>query len=230
METIKSGVGRPNKKGLDYFAHSIKHSDEENIIFQQFGCIGYTVYYTLREKVTENGYYYELTERKIQLICSQFHIEIAIFNEILSFMMELELFDKVLFKKYGILTSEQLQIYYVFSASRRTKIYIIQEYCMVTDVVLYKEFSDSKPHEKITLYSISDDNNLIDGNTNSQSKVKENKRKEKKSESKEIKKEKVNAKENGKGYERGSTEGENKGKPLDVSELNDEEYKALFHQ
>ena len=169
---IKNGVGRPNKKGLDYFAHLVKHSDEENIIFQQFGCIGYTVYYSIREKITENGYYYELTDRKKLLLCSQFHIEIPDFNKIISFAIDLELFDKALFEKYGVLTSERLQIDYIFSASRRTQIDFITEYCLISNTVLYREFSDSKVLEKITYYSICDNNNSISDNSNSQSKVK----------------------------------------------------------
>lgn len=227
---IKNGVGRPNKKGLDYFAHLVKHSDEENIIFQQFGCIGYTVYYSIREKITENGYYYELTDRKKLLLCSQFHIEIPDFNKIISFAIDLELFDKALFEKYGVLTSERLQIDYIFSASRRTQIDFITEYCLISNTVLYREFSDSKVLEKITYYSICDNNNSISDNSNSQSKVKYSKSNSESIE-KEIKKEKASAKENGKGNDRESAERGSKEKPqIDVSELSDEEYKALFHQ
>ena len=117
--------GRPLKKGLDYFAHSVKHTDEEKILFRKYGCNGYTLYYVLREKITENGYYYELNESKRILLCSQFHLEEAMFLDILQFAVELDLFDKTIFETYHVLTNENLQIDYIAAASRRKKLDII---------------------------------------------------------------------------------------------------------
>lgn len=232
-----SRVGRPIKKGLDYFAHLVKHTDEESILFKKYGCNGYAAYYVLREKITENGYFYELTDKKILLLCSDYlNIERVLFDEILQFALELGLFDKGLFEKYAVLTSERLQIDYIIAASRRKQIDFFSEYFLISDNVMCSEI-DNSTSEKLNFYSISDNNNSINANRNTQSKRKsksnsnsERKRKsESESESKQI--EKISAKENGKGNDRESAERGSKEKPqIDVSELSDEEYKALFHQ
>lgn len=226
-EYLKNGVGRPNKKGLDYFAHLVKHSDEENILFKKYGCSGYAVFYYLREKITENGYYYELTDRKILLLCSDLQIEDrTLFDEILSFIIELELFDRLLFDEYRILSSERLQLDYIIAASRRTKIDFIQEYYLISDDTFYREISDSRIQNKLHIYSISDNRNSINVNRNKQSKS--NSKNE--SKSKEEKKKEIEIlKENGKGNIKGSIEGEQREKPQ-IDGLTDEQYNALFRK
>lgn len=227
----KNGVGRPNKKGLDYFAHLVKHSDEERILISKYGCNGYAVYYSMREKVTENGYYYELTDRKSLLICSELNIEKSLFNEIISFTIELELFDKRIFDKYKVLTSERLQIDYIIAASRRTKIDIIEEYILYSEDTFYREINDTKIKEKVNIYSISANINSNNANRKRQSKVKNSKSivensnskaKEKKSDNKE------NAIFNEKEIIKGSAEGKKREKTKSIDDMSDDEFKAMF--
>jgi len=251
-DSLKSGAGRPNKKGLDYFAHLITHTDEENILFQQFGCTGYTVYYVMREKITENGYYYELNERKRTLLCSQFQIKESDFIKIINLAIELDLFDKTIFETYGVLTSERLQISYILAAARRKKIDFYDEYFLVTDVAFITKIGDEKLYEKITLYAINDDTNSINANINSinvdinsinvntnsinvNTNSQRKRKRERKSKSKEIEKETVKekrpaqARSVGKGYKKESAERENKGKPiLDIIAMPNEEFEQKY--
>ena len=50
-------VGRNGKIGLDYFSHSTKPS-EEDILFSSQGLKGKGLYYTIQEKIFENGYFF----------------------------------------------------------------------------------------------------------------------------------------------------------------------------
>ena len=229
METIKSGVGRPNKKGLDYFAHLVRHTDEETILFQKYGCIGYAVYYILRGKIAENGYCYQLNKRKLILLCSRFQIKESVFDEILEYAIELELFDKTIYETYSVLTSIRVQVDYILAAHRRKRIDFCEEYYLLTYDIFLKEVGDIKLYDKIKLFAINVDTNSINADINSIN-VDTNSQRKRKSNSKEIEKEKqpAPARSVGKRYEKESAERENKGKPIDIFALSNAEFSAMF--
>ena len=237
-----STIGRPLKKGLDYFAHSVKHTDEENILFRKYGCNGYTVYYVLREKIAENGYYYEMNESKRILLCSKYNLDETMFLEIINFAVKLKLFDKTIFETYQVLTNENLQIDYIVAASRRKKIDFFEEYYLINNYTLLCEIAEPKTCEKITIYSIYADNKSLSVNNNSLSADKKALFAEKPSYSreeyskresilkeKEKKKQPVLAQSVGKEYEKESAERENKGKPiLDIIAMPNEEFEQKY--
>lgn len=237
-ENIKR-AGRPNKQGLAYFAHLVNRSDEENILINTFGCLGYAVYYYILEKITGNGYYYELNKKRILLICSTLHIEQNEFEKILNYCFELDLFNQELYNEYSILTSEKVQENYLYASliSRRKQINFYQEYYLISDVYYYESVSTEARNKIYTrsIYdnnnSINDNNNVINSTENKHNKSNSNNENNTINNSNSKQKDKNNiALQNGKGSKRIVKELEGKTQPDNFDTGSDDEYRALFNK
>ncbi len=225
-------AGRPNKQGLDYFAHLVNRSDDESILINKYGAIGYAVYYLILEKITSNGYYYELNNKREMFICTTLRIEQEEFKEILNLAIELELFDKDIFTKYNVLTSEKMQQDYLYSAQRRNKIEIIQEYYLISDDYYYGNISKGTD-KKLYIRSINVDNNSVNVNSNSAKNNKNthsNSNTDNNTEINTKNNETINSdSENGK-RSKGIVKGtEGKTSPQISNTLSDNEFRALFY-
>lgn len=123
-------VGRNGKTGLDYFSHSTKPSEEEDILFLSQGLKGKGLYYTIQEKIFENGYYFKLDNIRTQKILS-YGINKDYLSKFLQIAFDLEIYDKLLFEQHQILTSKQIQLDYLFACKRRKNINFIEEYFLL---------------------------------------------------------------------------------------------------
>ena len=150
-------VGRNGKIGLDYFSHSTKPSEEEDIIFSSQGLKGKGLYYTLREKIFENGYFFKLDNIRTQKILS-YGISKDYLNNFLQITFELEIFDKHLFEQYQILTSKQIQLDYLFACKRRKSINFIAEYFLLKEKdIKTLNSKEDEIQEKICLSDLNGD-------------------------------------------------------------------------
>lgn len=123
-------VGRNGKIGLDYFSHSTKPSEEEDILFSSQGLKGKGLYYTIQEKIFENGYFFKLDNIRTQKILS-YGIDKNYLSNFLQIAFDLEIYDKHLFEQYQILTSKQIQLDYLFACKRRKNVNFISEYFLL---------------------------------------------------------------------------------------------------
>lgn len=123
-------VGRNGKIGLDYFSHSTKPSEEEDILFLSQGLKGKGLYYTIQEKIFENGYFFKLDNIRTQKILS-YGINKDYLSKFLQIAFDLEIYDKLLFEQHQILTSKQIQLDYLFACKRRKNVNFIVEYFLL---------------------------------------------------------------------------------------------------
>ena len=162
-------VGRNGKIGLDYFSHSTKPSEEEDILFSSQGLEGKGLYYTMQEKIFENGYFFKLDNIRTQKILS-YGIDKNYLSNFLQIAFDLEIYNKHLFEEHQILTSKQIQLDYLFACKRRKTVNFISEYFLLRkqDIENLNNKED-KMQEKIcltNLYGIDVDINSFYVNNN----------------------------------------------------------------
>jgi len=121
-------MGRPNKDGVDYFPHDVDLSGDEKIqlLESDHGILGYAVFCKLLERIYRNGYFIHADERFIKLFSRNCNIEIDACKNIINSCLE-NLFDKKLYSKFEILTSQGIQKRYMEIVKRRRQIEVISE-------------------------------------------------------------------------------------------------------
>ncbi|MDY4698068.1 Lin1244/Lin1753 domain-containing protein [Eubacterium coprostanoligenes] len=176
-------LGRNGKIGLDYFSHSTKPSEEEDILFSSQGLEGKGLYYTIQEKIFENGYFFKLDNIRTQKILS-YGIDKNYLSNFLQIAFDLEIYNKHLFEEHQILTSKQIQLDYLFACKRRKTVNFISEYFLLRKQEIENlNNKEDEMQEKIcltNLYGIDVDINSFYVNNN-QNNVNTNKQIEKES-------------------------------------------------
>lgn len=119
-------------KGLEYFPH-YRRSVFLNLIIMRYGSKGYLVVDTLLEKIFlgQEGYYLSFNEAVSEVISRTdlFGLVRASFvAEIVKFCVSENFFDKELYKKYGILTSTEIQKFYIEVKSKSKNFEIVNDY------------------------------------------------------------------------------------------------------
>lgn len=158
-------MGRPYKKGLDYFELDCYLDDKFGMIEAEFGDKGFAIVVKLLQLIyRENGYYCEWTENLISLHVSKMGASsgIELIKEVVQTCIRVGIFSKELFDKYHILTSRGIQERYFRAVSKRKGIEVKKEYSLI----------------KVIQNSVNDGNNPVNDVKNEVSDAK--KRKEKK--------------------------------------------------
>lgn len=157
------------KEGIDSFLLDCRTNDNLAEIEAEFSITGFAVVVRLWQKIyAEKGYYCEWIERSPLLFLSQWFggnsgVTVNTINEIVARCISIGIFNKSLYDKYRILTSEGIQRRYFDVVKRRTEISIIKEYLLVS-VANFKG--------NVNIISISVDKNAENVSRNETSKVK----------------------------------------------------------
>ena len=159
-------MARPNKEGLDYFPLDCKMDDKVYMIEVELGLEGFALFIKLLMKIYNENYYIEWNERKAKIFANQNNTNINVVNELINVCLNEGLFDKKLYIKYQILTSNGIQKRYFHSIKTRKDIYIIKEY-LVNGISNYFDKSIN-----VNINSIKDTINPIKDTDYSHSKVK----------------------------------------------------------
>lgn len=160
---------RPQKAKLDYFPldTDIDQDDKIALIEAKHGIVGFGVIIKLFKKIyATNGYYYEWNEKTQLLFSKAIGVDFEKVIEIVNDALNWKLFDRGLYKKYGILTSNRIQKTYLEATIRRKEVELIKEY-------LLDGINGYIKRDNVVIYAINTGNNK-------QSKVKESKVKESK--------------------------------------------------
>lgn len=157
-------AGRPLKQGLDYFSHSAINDDNINALMQCYGAKGYAVYYSLCEKICNNGYFYEIKDRQIKLLCLNLKITEDEFYNILSLMIELEMFSREIYANFNVLTSSKMQEDYFFATKNRKTTTFFVEYLLLDNNYLL-ENTDEKRKIRLTPIKVTNNSINVDENT-----------------------------------------------------------------
>lgn len=162
-------MARPNKEGLDYFPLDCKMDDKVYMVEVELGLEGFALFVKLLMKIYNENYYIEWNERKAKIFANQNNTNINVINTLINVCLSEDLFDKKLYKKYLILTSNGIQKRYFRAVKDRKDIYIIKEY--LTNGI--DNYFDNLIN--VNINSINDDINSIKDKHNPQSIVKDSK-------------------------------------------------------
>ena len=124
-------MARPIKKGIDYFPLDVRLNDKMKLIETRFGLKGFAVVVKLWMKIYSVGYYCEWNEDVALLFASENRVGDSAVSEIVDEALRRGIFDRELFDKYGILTSEGIQERYFEAVSRRQKVEIDKRYLLI---------------------------------------------------------------------------------------------------
>ena len=126
------------KVGLESFLLNCHTNDNLAEIEAIYGIKGFAVIVRLWQKIySEKGYYCEWTERSPLLFLSNWFggnsgVDLNLIKEVVKTALQNGLFNKSLYEKYHILTSDGIQKRYFDVAKRRKEIEVIEEYLLVS--------------------------------------------------------------------------------------------------
>lgn len=169
-------MARPTKQGLDYYPKDVKskYDTKFKYVESKNSVIARLVIYELWDLIYgENGYFLKFDNIQRVLFLGDLPINENQLSDILNSCFEIELFNKSLYDKFQILTSESIQKRYLEAVGRRAKVTIISDYFL-----LPKNSYCNINLVNVDINSINVDNNSINDNISTQSKVKESKVKE----------------------------------------------------
>lgn len=161
-------MARPYSEGrLQYFPMDCVMNDAMKLLEAEFGLTAFAVVVKLWQKIyAGRGYYCEWT-REVALVFSQeVGVGANVVSEILSSAFKRGIFDRDLFDKYSILTSDGIQKRYFEAVKRRKRIEADSRFLLVK-VAQMEVNADNNP--------VNADNNLVNADDNPQSKVNESK-------------------------------------------------------
>lgn len=162
-------MARPTKQGLDYYPKDVKakYDTKFKYVESKNSVIARLVIYELWDLIYgENGYFLKFDNIQRVLFLGDMPINDEQLVEILDSCFEIGLFEKSLFEKYQILTSESIQKRYMEAVGRRAKVSIISDYFLLPKNSFY-----NINWVNVNINSINVNNNSINDDIYPQSKV-----------------------------------------------------------
>lgn len=143
-------MARQAKQGLDYFPFDVDFFDDDRIVLacSNFGFKGEVIAMKLLCKIyKDNGYYYQWGDDEARLFAKRVggDVQHTLVNDIVHELIRRDFFDKIMFDRFKILTSSDIQERYLFivknfKLKRRS---INQQYLLGDN----SEFSDKNTEE-----------------------------------------------------------------------------------
>ena len=119
-------IGRPQKKGLDYYSFDTTFFEDvkiRKIVRDCQGGNGIIVYIYFKTQIYKNGYYMELDDEWYTWASLDLAYPEDFVVQCIEYMTKIELFDRELYEKHKILTSRdvQKQYFYICQLNKRKK-------------------------------------------------------------------------------------------------------------
>lgn len=134
-------MARKPEIGLKYFNHECTYRDNLNFIVAKYKSEGYHIYFEiLRKAYQHTGYYMAAEEYNLYLLSQETTVKIERLKEIIIDCVEIELFNKNLYKKFSILTAESIQSRYllILHNAKRTTAFLTKQYILLDQKELKK--------------------------------------------------------------------------------------------
>lgn len=169
-------MARPIKEGLDYFSldTDIQNNDKIQYIEAEHGNIGFAVIIKIFCKIYgTHGYYTMMTEREQKLFSKRINVDINLINAVINTAVEENLFDKNIYKRYGVLTSKCVQERFIAAAERRKIINFERKYLLIpipNDTKCKIVVKDDHREVNVNINSVDTDNNSINDSKSTQRK------------------------------------------------------------
>jgi len=160
------------RQGINAFLFDCISSDALACVEVLYGAKGFAIIVKIMCKIHyENGYYCEWNERTPLLLlskwfCGDSGVSVGLIKEVVNAAINEGVFDKRLYEKYQILTSEAIQDKYFDGIKKRTKIKLIEQYLLL---------SAPQNTEIVSLFSKKGTENQEKGTENQTIEKKENK-------------------------------------------------------
>lgn len=124
-------------EGIPYFPLDVHLDDKFDLIEAEFGLKGFALIVKLYQKIYGGfGYYCEWTRDVALLFSRKVGEGYSVVSEIVSAAIKRGIFDKDLYDRYSILTSNGIQKRYFEAVSRRKEIKVKSEYLLVNVTLL----------------------------------------------------------------------------------------------
>lgn len=157
-------MARPLKDGVDFFSLDCQMDDEIKYIEAEFGLDGFATVIKLWQAIYGNKGYYMVFTRNVRLMFSQqIRKGIGFVDEVVARCMDYGVFDRQIYKKYGVLTSVGVQKRYAKMTERRNLLKIDGRYLLISAPENWVIDSNN---------SVNVDNNRENVSENTESKVK----------------------------------------------------------
>ena len=120
------------KSGIDYFPLDVALDEKFELIEAEFGLTGFGVVVKLLQKIYGGqGYYVEWTNEVALLFAKRVGLGGSVVSEIVEASVKRGIFDKTLYDKYHILTSNGIQKRYFEAVGRRKSVEVEGAYLLV---------------------------------------------------------------------------------------------------
>lgn len=119
------------RSGIDFFPLDTVLDLKFDLIEAEFGIAGFGVIVRLFQKIYgQEGYFLEVNDEVVLLFSREVRLGRSTVSEIISAAVRRGIFDKELYDRYNILTSEGIQKRYFEICKRRRKIEVRKEYLL----------------------------------------------------------------------------------------------------
>jgi len=137
-------MARPTEHGLSYFPLDVDfdYDDKYQMLLGRHTSSVIFPIILLHCKIYSEGYFYKWTEKEQLLLSRRAGVEKKLIIEYVESAVEFEIFDKEVFEKYSVLTSNGIQKRYFEAVKRRKEIIIIQEYIVNGNTRLLSEMEN----------------------------------------------------------------------------------------
>ena len=117
------------RTGIDFFPFPSVNSTALKLMEAKYKLRGVAIYVKLLQKIfSEEGYYYQISDDVILLLKQEMGVNDNIIPEVINECIARGLFDKEMYEKYNILTSDNIQKEYLNAVRKRKNFNIKEEY------------------------------------------------------------------------------------------------------
>lgn len=127
-------MARPQKVGLEYFNLDTIFSDDKiELMEAECGLVGFAILVKIWQKIYLEGYYIDWQEDNAILFARKINAEVTTVNTVITTCLSRNIFNKDLYNKYKILTSNGIQKRYltIYKQLKRSYVPMIEEYLLV---------------------------------------------------------------------------------------------------
>src|SRR5699024_2437288 len=155
-------LARPTKQGVDYFPLDVHLDNKFKFIEIKFGLEGFATIIKMMQEIYSHSYYCDWGEDEKLLFSDENKIDFNTLESITDESVKRKIFNKEMYEKYNILTSEGIQKRYKEIVRRRKSVEVITDYLLIDDI-------------NGVIDNINPSQRSHDDNKSTQSKVKESK-------------------------------------------------------
>lgn len=126
-------MARPKKNGLEYFSIDVdmENNDKIKIIEKSNGPITFAIIVKLLARIYKHGYYYSWGEKEKAVFSADTSLDLVLIENVITDCIKWDFFNKDMFEKFNILTSNSIQNRFVGATLKRDIAFINEKYLLL---------------------------------------------------------------------------------------------------